>query len=163
MSLLLLLRGPGGVSVELAGTTTGSSSASGALTITRPLSGETTGTSSTAGSLALRKPLAGAPAGTSAAAGVLTVIKGLSGSAVGTTSVAGSLALVRYLSGLASGTSSATARLTVAGVAPALTVHKVTAGRVLIVSARRWPDAQESGRGVLTVSPSRAVEWEEES
>ncbi len=106
---------PASGDVALAGTATGTSSATGTLTKDAGMVGAATGTASATGTLTITGDvsLAGTATGTSSATAVLTNDFALIGTATGTSSATAVLATDVFMVGTATGTSSATGALTI--------------------------------------------------
>jgi hypothetical protein len=103
----------GGTSHALAGTSAGTSTSTGAVTVTHPLAGTSAGTSTSTGAVAVTHPLAGTSAGTSTSVGALTVAHPLAGTSAGTSATTGDLSVSHSLAGTSAGSSTSVGNLTV--------------------------------------------------
>jgi hypothetical protein len=96
---------------DLAGTTGGLVTATGSLVVTHTLAGQTAGSTTSTGSLVVTRPLAATTPGTSTVSGSLTLTEAhhdLAGETAGNSSVTGALTVAQTLAGTAAGTSSTT-------------------------------------------------------
>jgi hypothetical protein len=101
---------------NIAGTSAGTSTVTGAITGTGAIAGTAAGTSTVAGALTGTGTIAGASAGTSTVAGVLTGTGAIAGVSAGTSTVAGALTGTGSVAGVSAGTSTVSGTLTGAGV-----------------------------------------------
>lgn len=98
----------GGVSHALAGSSAGTSTATGSLSVAHLLAGSTAGSSTASGVLPVAHPLAAVAAGTSTAAGAIGANRGVTGVAAGASFATGALVVAHSLAGTTAGTSQAT-------------------------------------------------------
>jgi hypothetical protein len=110
----------------LAGFTSGSSTATGALSVARPLAGSSTGSGNALGTLTKAIPLTGAADSTSTAAGTLSRAVSLAGQSDGASSTGLTLVVARSLVGSSSGFSAAGATTLVSSLALVGTSHGVS-------------------------------------
>jgi hypothetical protein len=143
----------GGSTVDLAGSSSGSCTGSGLLSVTKPLSGSTNGNATGSGGLTITKNLAGSSAGTSSGSGSLTVDPAipetvdLAGSTAGSCTGSGALTIIKPLSGSSSGSSSGSGTLTVTGLATIATCKVTGIAAAVTLQAKgtdgEWRDLAE--------------------
>jgi hypothetical protein len=119
--------------VDLAGVITATSTATGALSVSKTLSGSASSASTISGVLLTPKNLSGTIVSVSTVTGAITVSKTVSGSIVAQSIVSGNLQSIKYLSGSINAVSSATADLsTMSGLSGSITCQSSASGSLFV-------------------------------